>query len=81
LWTAEQYRAAVESSGMRVRSCEDLSEKVVRTWEVCQQQARSAAPVVKLLPRAAREFVEGVDNILEAYRSGDLTYTVLVAER
>jgi hypothetical protein len=53
----------------------------VRTWEVCQQQARSAAPVVKLLPRAAREFVEGVDIILDAYRSGDLTYTVLAAER
>jgi tocopherol O-methyltransferase len=81
LWTAEQYRSAVESFGMRVRSCEDLSGKVVRTWELCQQQARSAAPVVKLLPRAAREFVEGVDIILDAYRSGDLTYTVVVAER
>ena len=81
LWTAEQYRAAVESSGMRVGSCEDLSGKVVRTWEVCQRQARSAAPIVKLLPRAAREFVEGVDIILDAYRSGHLAYTVLVAEK
>jgi tocopherol O-methyltransferase len=81
LWTAEQYTSAVESAGMRVRSCEDLSRKVVRTWELCQQQARSAAPIVKLLPRAAREFVEGVDIILDAYRSGDLTYTVLAAVR
>ena len=79
LWTAEQYQSAVESTGMRIRSCEDLSQKVVRTWEICRDRARSAAPMVKLLPRAAREFVEGVDIILDAYRSGDLTYTLLVA--
>jgi cyclopropane fatty-acyl-phospholipid synthase-like methyltransferase len=81
LWTAEQYRSAVESAGMRIGSWEDLSAKVVRTWEVCQERALSAAPIVKLLPRAAREFVEGVDTILDAYRSGDLTYTVVAAER
>jgi tocopherol O-methyltransferase len=79
LWTAEQYQSAVESAGMRIRTCEDLSQKVVRTWEICRDRARSAAAIVKLLPRAAREFVEGVDIILDAYRSGDLTYTVLVA--
>jgi tocopherol O-methyltransferase len=81
LWTAEQYWSGVESAGMRVGSWEDLSGEVVRTWEVCQERARSAAPIVKLLPRAAREFVEGVDIILDAYRSGDLTYSVLGAER
>ncbi len=81
LWTAEQYQSASESAGLRITRCEDLSQKVVRTWEICQQRARSAAPVVKLLPQAAREFVGGVDIILDAYRSGDLTYTLLVAEK
>jgi tocopherol O-methyltransferase len=81
LWTAKQYQGGIESSGMRIRSCEDLSHQVVHTWEICQHRARSAAPVVKLLPRAAREFVAGVDIILQAYRSGDLTYTLLVAEK
>jgi tocopherol O-methyltransferase len=81
LWTAEQYRSAVEAAGMRVGFCEDLSALVAHTWEVCRDRARSAAPIVRLLPRAAREFVEGVDIILDAYRSGDLTYTVLAAER
>lgn len=79
LWTAEQYQSAIESAGMRLRRREDLTAKVVRTWEICQERARAAGLAVKLLPRAARGFVEGIDIILDAYRSGALTYTVLVA--
>jgi tocopherol O-methyltransferase len=81
LWTAAQYQSAIEFAGMRISRCEDLSENVVHTWEICRERARSAAPMVRLLPRAAREFVEGVDIILDAYQSGDLTYTLLVAEK
>jgi tocopherol O-methyltransferase len=81
LWTAEQYQSAIESTGMKVRHREDLTGKIVSTWEICQERARSARMAVKLLPRAAREFVEGIDIILDAYRSGDLTYTVIAADR
>lgn len=81
LWTPEQYCGVIESSGMQVRHCEDLTSKVIRTWEICRQHARLAAPVVRLLPAAAREFVEGIDIILDAYRSGDLSYTVLTAHK
>ena len=81
LWTAEQYQSAIEAAGMRVRHREDLTARIVRTWEICQERARAASIAVRLLPRAAREFVEGIDIILDAYRSGDLTYTVLVASK
>ena len=81
LWTAEQYQSAIESAGMRVRRREDLTARIVSTWEICQERARSASLAVKLLPRAAREFVEGIDIILEPYRSGDLTYTIIVATK
>jgi cyclopropane fatty-acyl-phospholipid synthase-like methyltransferase len=60
---------------------EDLTEHVVRTWEICRERARIASAVVKLLPRAAREFIDGIDIILDAYCSGDLTYTVLLARK
>jgi cyclopropane fatty-acyl-phospholipid synthase-like methyltransferase len=79
LWTPEQYQSAIEAAGMKVQHREDLTAKIVRTWEICQERARAASIAVKLLPRPAREFVEGIDIILDAYRSGDLTYTVLVA--
>jgi cyclopropane fatty-acyl-phospholipid synthase-like methyltransferase len=81
LWTAQQYHVAIESAGMQVTHCEDLTGKIVRTWEICRERAQSARVAVKLLPRAAQEFVEGIDIILDAYRSGDLTYTLLIAEK
>ena len=81
LWTATHYQAAMETAGMRVRSCEDLSRQVARTWEICQKTAQASKPVISLLGESAREFVGGIDSILEAYRSGELTYTVLVAEK
>ena len=81
LWTADQYQSAIEGAGMRMRQREDLTARIVRTWEICEERARSARIAVKLLPRAAREFVEGIGIILDAYRSGDLTYTVMVGER
>jgi hypothetical protein len=60
---------------------QDLSSRVVRTWELCRERARIARATVALLPSRARQFVEGIDVILEAYRSGKLRYTVMVAER
>ena len=81
LWTGTHYQAAIESAGMRLRSCEDLSRQVMRTWEICQRTAQASKPVVSLLGEAAREFVGGIESILEAYRTGDLTYTVMVAEK
>jgi len=81
LWTAEQYQEAIIAAGLTVQHCEDLTARVVRTWEICRQHARAAGPIIKLLPGAAREFVKGIDIILNAYRSGDLTYTVVSAQK
>jgi len=81
LWTAEQYQSAIEAAGLRVCKREDLTAKVTRTWEICRAKAQTAAPVVRLLPAAVREFVGGIGTILEAYASGELTYTVMVGEK
>jgi len=79
LWSAEQYESAIESAGMRVTCREDLSASVMHTWEICRNRVSVARPVLKLMPRAVQEFAAGMDLILEAYRSGDLTYTVISA--
>src|SRR5205814_9639137 len=81
LLTAELYSAQIEAAGLKIRKREDLSAKVQRTWEICQQRARKARPLVLALPARHRRFVEGIDLILEAYRSGELTYTVIAANK
>ena len=81
LWSREEYTGTIRTNGMRVVAAQDLTARVIRTWEICEEHARSASTIVKLLPQAAREFVEGIAIILDAYRSGDLTYTVMAAEK
>jgi len=81
IWTREQYESAIAAAGLKVRASEDLSRNVVRTWEICRQRAKAAALAVKLLPAAAREFVAGIDVILEAYTAGELGYTVIAAQK
>jgi len=79
LQSVEQYIVQMEAAGLRLQSRADLTSQVVKTWEICQERARLAAPAVKLLPEAARRFVAGIPIILDAYGSGDLTYAVLTA--
>ena len=81
LLTAQQYADLIAAAGLRVLVQEDLTARVTRTWEICRERARLAAAALPLLPAAVREFVAGIDVILDAYASGDLTYTVIVAGR
>lgn len=79
LWTQEHYAAAIQHAGMRLEHSADITRNIAHTWEVCADRARAAKAVFPLLPAAAREFVEGIELILQAYRGGDLTYTVITA--
>jgi len=81
LWSVEQYRSAIESAGLKISHSEDLTAGVMHTWEICQQRARAMPLAVKLLPNAAREFVEGMPVILDAYRSGEMGYAVMTARK
>ena len=81
LQPAYAYAAQMEAAGLVVRAREDLTRNVVKTWEVCRDHAQTAANVVRLLQGPVREFIAGIDTILDAYRSGALTYTVLVGDK
>jgi len=80
LLTGQQYAGLIAAAGLRLVTQEDLTARVTRTWEICRERARLASPALSLLPAPVREFVAGIDVILDAYRSGDLTYSVMVAE-
>ena len=81
LWSAEKYCSAIERAGLEITHCEELTSSVMHTWEICQQRALAVPLAVRLLPRAAREFVEGIPVILDAYRSGEMGYTVMTARK
>lgn len=81
LQTVEAYGGQIEEAGMRVELQTDLTPQVRRTWEICHDRARAASTVLPLLPRAVRAFVEGIEVIREAYQTGDLSYSVLVARK
>jgi len=81
LQTSDDYAAQMLASGLHVETIEDLTGSVERTWEICRDRSRAASSIVPLLPRAVRNFVAGIDVILDAYRSRELTYTVLVARK
>ena len=81
LWTAQEYCDAIAAAGLGLLSCEDLTAKVTPTWEVCSRRAHAARGAVALLPRPARDFVKGIELILAAYSSGELSYTVVSARK
>jgi tocopherol O-methyltransferase len=81
LQTTDEYTRHMQGAGLEVLRKVDLTECVIPTWEVCLERSRSARSAFPLLPRSVREFAEGIPLILEAYRSGALRYSVMVAEK
>jgi tocopherol O-methyltransferase len=81
LQTADNYEQQIEDTGLRIRAREEISVKVMKTWEICFERSQKLRALVRVFPREVREFVHGISTILEAYRSGDLTYSVIVAEK
>lgn len=81
LQTAEQYREQIEAAGMRVVSSENRAREVAYTWDICARYARVCRPILPLLPARFRQFGQGVELMREGYRSGRLTYSIVVGKK
>jgi len=81
LWTAEEYLDAIQASGMQVEQVLDATFFVMPTWQICLRRIERFRKVRVFFPQEVRSFAEGVAVILDAYLSGELTYTVLTARR
>ncbi len=81
LQSADAYQRQIECAGLRIRGCEEITGQVIRTWEVCLERSRRLRTLLRVFPRQVRDFVDGISTILEAYCSGDLTYSLIVAEK
>jgi hypothetical protein len=79
--TAQQYAEQIAAAGLELRAQGDLTAQVAKTWDICIGRARWLWLVKQVLPRRHREFADGMRTILEAYRSGELSYTTIFAKR
>ena len=81
LWTADEYAQAIGAAGLEIISREQLAAEVARTWEISARQVQGSLGLLGLVPRQFSEFVQGIDLIREGYRTGRITYTILVARK
>ena len=81
LLTAEEYAKQVEAAGMQIISSEQLASEVSPTWDICSRHVHAAGPLLSFLPQEFREFAEGIELMREGYSSGQLAYSVIVAEK
>ncbi|MGD2215935.1 MAG: methyltransferase domain-containing protein [Gemmatimonadales bacterium] len=82
LASAGDYRLWSEEAGLDLRSTEELTSQVRRTWDVLSDRVDRPwlAPLKwVLLDRAGRRFVDGFPTIAKAYDSGAMSYGLLVA--
>jgi len=64
-----------------VHARDGMASFVVLTWQICLRRIERFRRFRVFLPQEVRSFAEGVAVILDAYLSGELTYTVLTARR
>lgn len=81
LWPAEEYIRHIELAGMQVVSCEQLSMEVARTWDLAGDRVRRSGLLLSILPAEFREFAHGIELMREGYKSGRLTYSIIVARK
>lgn len=81
LLTAEQYFRCFTKAGLTPVSCLPLGARVARTWDICAKRVGAAGPLIRMMPNRYREFVDGIQLMRQGYRSGELSYSLLVAEK
>ena len=81
LWTAIEYRQAIEGAGMKVLSQEQLDSEGARTWDISGERLQGSLGLLAFLPGQFREFVQGIEMIRDGYRTGRFSYTILVAQK
>jgi tocopherol O-methyltransferase len=81
LSACEEYAAQILAAGLSLVAMEDLTAEVIHTWEICRRRAAAGRMAIRALPAHLRDFALGIDAILKAYRSRELTYSVIVVEK
>jgi tocopherol O-methyltransferase len=79
LGSANDYRRWMLDAGLTMIECRDWTERIVRTWEICQMRVeRSRVRTIARAVRGMSLFLDSFETILQAYRSGAMRYGCFV---
>jgi tocopherol O-methyltransferase len=82
LATMNEYCDWMRAAGLTVTHSCDWTNRVLQTWEICLRRVRRVGMGrwARLFGRNAHLFVDRLETIWNAYRSGALRYGAIVAE-
>lgn len=81
LFTVEQYLSCFTNAGMTPVSCLQLGSRVAPTWDICAKRVAAFRPLLRMLPHQYQEFVQGIELMRQGYERGELSYSLMVAEK
>jgi len=83
LGSMHDYRNWMTEAGLIVESTEDWTQRVLRTWEICEGRVHKSRVrwLARLIDRDTVMFLDRFRTILDAYRSGVMEYGCLVARK
>lgn len=83
LGTTDDYCHWMTDAGLVVECCEDWTARVARTWEICESRVERSRVrwIAKAVGRGSATFLNRFRTILDAYRSGAMTYGCFVARK
>jgi tocopherol O-methyltransferase len=79
--TAPDYVAQLQAAGLRSVVNEDLTQSVLRTWEVCRARVARLHIVRRLIPEEIRRFLGAIPLMISAYRDRRMSYTLIIAQK
>lgn len=81
--TRQEYVQWMIDSGMRITHDVDWTDRVMRTWEICQRRVArlGVRRLAQVLDRKQVEFLDGFETLLAAYRCGAMEYGAIIGEK
>lgn len=83
LGSRQDYAGWFAEAGLQLTHFEDWSERVARTWSICQQRVRRwrLQHVARVVDRSSVDFLDKFQTMIDAYARGSLRYGCLIAEK
>jgi len=72
-----------QNAGLKVERCEDWTDRVAATWEICRRRVRRTGirALAAIFDRDTAKFLDRFDTILQAYQTGAMRYGCFIARK